>query len=577
MTAVVLEQFIGEQPRITARLMQPNAAQESLNVRIEDGTLQPIRASVNAVAADSERTTWQSLIKFADEWLGWDNAVDAVIGHVADDRLYYTGDGTPKMRVAGTVYNLALPAPTTQLTTAVSGSGTGPDVARTYLFTWVTDFGEESEPSPASALVDAAQGQTITLSGFPSAPPARNITKQRIYRSQTGQSGTFFYFIGERAASTADFVDNISLDAFLEPLPSQNWNAPPNDLSGLVSLPNGMMAAFKGRDVYFCEPYRPHAWPEAYILTTDVPIVGLGAVGASLVILTEGQPYIAQGTNPATMQMVKIENNFACLSARTIVDMGYAIAFATHDGLCLVSADGSFRIATEALFSRDDWLALDPANMVSAFYRGGYVGVYNFTDGAGAQMRGAIHVLPGSPGYLLRSKLREKALFSDLATGRLYFVDEVTGEIMLFDAPGAERTNMFWRSKEFVYPQPVNFACAMTDLPTGADLTTAAGDASLIADGDIVVDLAADVINGTELNERLINGAEIGLAGTPSANFAAIVYGDGMPVMGVTRYGRMVRLPGNRSCRRWHVELTGNLPIERFAMATTVDELKMLP
>lgn len=48
-------------------------------------------------------------------------------GTAAQDRLYITGDGAPKMRVADTLYDLAVARSTAQLTGTVSGMAGGID------------------------------------------------------------------------------------------------------------------------------------------------------------------------------------------------------------------------------------------------------------------------------------------------------------------------------------------------------------------------------------------------------------------------------------------------------------------
>jgi hypothetical protein len=132
-------------------------------------------------------------------------------------------------------------------------------------------------------------GQTVTLSGFATATSGRNITKQRIYRLQSSiATGADLFFIAERNDTASNYVDSSAVDDFSEVLPSRDWNHPPDTLEGLVSLPNGMMAAFVGKDLYFCEPYRPHAWPQKYVLTIDYNIVALGAYGTTIVVMTEG-------------------------------------------------------------------------------------------------------------------------------------------------------------------------------------------------------------------------------------------------------------------------------------------------
>src|SRR5690606_7510378 len=325
MATLKLVGFSGEIPKLLPRLLPDMSAQAAFNVRLDDGALTPIRKP-RRVFGFADATNYRTIYRHGEEGLGWTGLVNAAPGPVAQDRLYYTGDGVPKMRVGGNVYPLAVPRPTTKLTATVSGTGSGDKVTRLYVYTFVTEFGEESEPCPISDEVEWEPGQTVTLSGFEEPPAGRGITLQRIYRSQTGSGVTDLYFIAERPASNADFVDNIPPDAINEPLPSRLWNPPPDNLQGLTALPNGMMAGFVGKDLYFCEPYRPHAWPEAYVLTCEYEIVGLGAFGTSLVVVTKGHPYLVTGTSPDSMVMEKLELNLPCINPQSVIDLGYAVA-----------------------------------------------------------------------------------------------------------------------------------------------------------------------------------------------------------------------------------------------------------
>ena len=277
MAALRFAQFSGEIPRLLSRLLPDTGAQQAENVRLDDGGLTPVR-KMRQEHVFTGIPGIQTIYKFGSDWLAWDKVVNAVPGPVATDRLYYTGDGVPKMRVGSTIYSLAVPYPTAALTASMTGTGTGDVITRLYVYTWVTAFGEESEPNPISADVLWQAGKTVTLAGFQSTPTGRNITKQRIYRSQSSsQSGTDLFLIEERAASTSNYVDTHAVDDFAEVLPSRDWNAPPDDLTGLIAMPNGMMAGFSGKQLCFCEPYMPHAWPEKYRLTAAFPIVTLGA------------------------------------------------------------------------------------------------------------------------------------------------------------------------------------------------------------------------------------------------------------------------------------------------------------
>jgi hypothetical protein len=190
MPAIKITGFSGEQPRIIPRLLPAAAAQSAFNVRLDDGGLSPYYEPSSVSSLSAPTGSYLTLYRHGDTWLGFEDQVNLAQGPVAQDRLYYTGDGAPKMRVSSTVYPLALAGPSVALSGSSSGGGTGDTYTRIYVYTWVTDFGEESEPSPASAEIDWQAGETITLTGFASTPSGRTITKQRIYRSQTDSTGT---------------------------------------------------------------------------------------------------------------------------------------------------------------------------------------------------------------------------------------------------------------------------------------------------------------------------------------------------------------------------------------------------
>jgi hypothetical protein len=582
MVAIVLQDFKGEQPRIPPRYLAPSAGQSSINTRLDNGALSPLRKStrISTVAADV-RKGWQTLVRHDGDWLGWDNVVHAVPGPVAQDRLYYTGDNAPKMRYDGTVYDLKMPRPSSALTPALGGSGSGDVITRLYTYTWVSDFGEESEPALASAGLDWQPGNTVTLSGFDAVPTGRNITKQRIYRSQTGQLGTFFYLIDERAATNANYVDTVAVDAFQEVLPSTDYNQPPDTMEGLIALPNGMMAAFNGRDILFCEPYQPHAWPEKYRLRADYEIMGLVSLADAVIVVTRGQPYLVRGSTPESMQMIEIEQDLPCINKRSIVDLGYSAAYASHEGLVIVDASGAFRLATAELYSRQDWNALNPALMVGVQWAGRYVAFYDRLTQQGIIERGGLLIQPGGQSFLDRTADFASAAWYDLTQSALYYVDASTGYIMRFDA--GDRDMAYWKSKVFVFPHPVNFAAAMVEsemtLTDAEKQAIADARAAAIAINQPMIDdgIETGAINEQEVNVYPVNGD--GLVIVPSGDVPDVtmtIYADEVFFASVTDPNDVVRLPGGRTARKWEIEISTDAQIDRVAMATTVDELKVL-
>jgi hypothetical protein len=610
---IVIAAFSGEQPHILPRLMPDTAAQSAIDTRLDDGSLEPIRASVS-ITTTGLAATWKTIYNFLGTWIGWDNVVNAVPGPVASDRLYYTGDGVPKMRVGATIYNLALPYPQSSpgveapLVAALGGVGAGDIQTRVYVYTYVTSLGEESAPNAVSNSVDWKPGNNVTLSGFLLAPTGRGVTTQRIYRSQTGSVGTGFYLIAERPQSVANYVDTIAVDALQEPLPSGSYNTPPDDLEGLIALPNGMMAAFGGAEppggpkkkLYFSEPYKPHAWPEKYILTVDSGIVGLGAMGVSVVVATKAQPYMCAGTLPEAMILQKIEQNLPCINPRSIVDLGYAVAYASNEGLVVTRANGEMGLVTGNLFDREDWNKLSPATMISAQLDGRYVAFYDQLLEDGTRQKGALFIdVSGNPSFLFRSDTYAQAARYGIPDSGLYYMPPGVAEVRQLDAPAAIKKTLYWRSKEFLLPYPENYGAIMIDLVPDATKTDAAADAALVAQitaanqalitagsigGDIdggapaVPPTVPNTPPAAPIDSFCINGDMLTPLPHPTATTLTVgIYADDVRVASVGEGNRALRLPGGFKARKWEIDVYTNARIERIIIAKTMDDMKRTP
>jgi hypothetical protein len=582
--------FSGEQPRITPRLLPDTAAQSAIDVRLDDGALTPVRQDVLETTI-SGTDDIDTIYKFGATWLTWDTVVHASPGPVATERLYFTGDANPKMLVSGTTYDLKLPGPTGHLTAALVGSGSGDIVTRVYCYTLVTDFGEESEPAKVSNAVDWKPGQTVTLSGFDAGVVSRNITKQRIYRSQTGQTGTYFFLIAERNVSTSDFIDNVAVDAFQEALPSADFNMPPDGLQGLTALPNGFFAAFIGRQIFFSEPWQPHAWPVKYMVSVTDTIIGMAAIDDLLVVVTNGSPVLLRGSHPAAIAETKIRIKAACINERSIIDLGYAVAFASNDGLVRVGADGAVDVVSGNLFNRDDWLALSPSTMIAAQMSGRYVAFYDTLDSDGNRLAGALFFdMAGTP-FMVRSSSIASAAWFDATNGGLYYVKSGTRDVYRLDAPAGVRKRMYWRSKPFFLPYDENMGAFRADSDPSAIGTdnsaivqwlaeTLAANAAAIAAGSIGGEWNSVEYNVVELNGDLLIKIpdeyrdENVLATVNGGQVTFNIYANDRKIASIGATDRVVRLPSGFLARKWEIEVVGTLPITQVVVAKSVDDLK---
>jgi hypothetical protein len=255
--------------------------------------------------------------------------------------------------------------------------------ARGYVYTWVTEYGEEGPPSPP-VVVNGWSNATWTITLFQPTlnnmgggtdvdgivwPPDRNITQTNIYRTISNQSGMGTYFlVATVPVSQGVYVDTIddATVALQAQLMSLYWYGPPEDLQAIIAFPNGIAVGFRKNEVWFAEAYRPHAWPPGYVITTEFPIVGIGVAGQSIVVCTQGTPYLIGGVNPSAMSSTKINLSEPCLHRGSIVATDTAVLYVSQNGLIQISQSGAGLNVTEGWVTREKWQALTPQTQVRA-------------------------------------------------------------------------------------------------------------------------------------------------------------------------------------------------------------------
>jgi len=226
------------------------------------------------------------------------------------------------------------------------------------------------------------------------------------------------------------------------------------------------VAGFKGRDIYLSEPYRPYAWPETYTQTVDYPVVGLGSIDTTLVVLTTGTPYYLQGSHPDAMVLVTSDLEQACASKRSIVSMDGVVVYASPDGLVALTPSGS-RILTEQLFERADWQAFDPASMHAYGHDRQYIAFYDNGVDQGCIIQGCI-IYDFVTGSISQSSIYADAAFRDLQDDALYLLD---GSKNVVSWEGGSAQAYTWKSKRFTMPRETSFALAQIYAESYSDLT----------------------------------------------------------------------------------------------------------
>lgn len=184
MTILHVPVFHGIAPRLAPRKLTQAQSQEARNCDLFSQELRPVRDAIE-VNTPSKAGTKESIYKLDDLWLHWITDVDVARSPLYlenQKRIHYSGDYNPKStddtladQSPGTdyptdFYRLGIPRPDTAPTVGHTG-GTGNDVERSYVYTFVSAWGEEGPPSPVTSAVGNIDATSWDLSNLDATPP----------------------------------------------------------------------------------------------------------------------------------------------------------------------------------------------------------------------------------------------------------------------------------------------------------------------------------------------------------------------------------------------------------------------
>ena len=386
-------------------------------------------------------------------------SLSTITGYGVTVNLYGTADPVALVRsdLSGSTASLRVRAgayPTALVYQELNSNdgAVGPE-SRVYTYTFVnkeSGFEIESAPAPASSVVDVQIGNLVELTAFGSVSSGVPVTHKRIYRSTSGT----YLLVAEIPIASASYTDSVEAESLGGPLPSLTWLPPPDDLAGLINLPNGALAGFVGRDIYFSEPYVPYAWPVQYRQSIDSPVVGLGRMDTTLAVLTKGSPYFIQGSHPDSMVVVKSDLEQACVAKRSIVSSNGAVIYASPDGLVMLSPNGS-KIITEQYFTRAQWQSYFSPGSIHAYQHDlKYVAFYD----NGVTQGGFIYDM--TSGQFILHDEYATAGYNDLRNDKLYLAYADRSVKVWYEG---DVKSYVWRSKKFSGTSISSFSCAQIE------------------------------------------------------------------------------------------------------------------
>lgn len=480
MTKISLTEFRGMAPKLGIKKIEAGMASYACNCRFGSGNLEPWRSNVSVsglAKSGTIKTLWRYKQGDDDLWFHWDHDVTCVNTPTAGDEwglVFFCSNEeefVPRLTesaIAGSTgaenptdyYTLGVPAPgDAPSVSAPDLSGCDDEVDQTttyYAQTLVDAYGFEGPPSVVSSEVTfCAASPSIDIDLVDAPSGSYNLASKRLYRSVTDSGGNgSWMLVATVDLSITTYTDTSADDELSTELASTYWYAPETDLKGFTVLPNGIIAGFRDNEIWLSEAYLPHAWPEEYMLSVDYDVVGLSNLGSTLVILTEGVPYLASGTEPSDYSLSKLNAPQACSSRRGIVQVaGESILYPSPDGLVEISTEYMPALYTKGTIDKQFWQDLDPTSIHGYYYDDKYVGFYDNGDEQG----GFIIDPSDDDAPFSWLDFHATAGYTDIEDDSLYLV--IGGSVYQFDA-GESYMTATWHSGALVVPKRMNAGVA---------------------------------------------------------------------------------------------------------------------
>ena len=611
-------------PRYQSFVLPDTNSQLSIDANLVSGGLEAFRADVPVHELD---TLYKGMYKYlrgsrylspndpynrTTQWLYFNTFVDVVSSPVFDDvsnQMYITHNDSFRVFDSNTVklQDSTIDASNSflvglsqveqpSLSTAEFAESTIDAESRSYVVCSVrvwdsgkVDIGEPSLPAKTATgltYVDMTPGVVPQITFHrPGDFVERGITHVYVYRTRVTTEGTPDYALVKMidirpgAAPSLDveidndkfiFTDKVATLDLMESIVSSSWQSPPDNLQGIVSLRNGILAGFLDKTVYISEPNMPHAWPEEYRIPTDYEIVGLGVFGNTLVICTKGYTFVCVVSNPGAALLIPIQEAAPCVAKRSIVSMTAGVLYASRLGIFHVSGSGA-QLITKELITDKEWEVYNPETMRATPFQNRYA---VFFDGKNFELNGFVVDFVEPNIGLQGLSTYVDALWYDDVTDTVYVIyQHPTANrpfLMRFAEGSADSRNMLWRSKQYFSDDGL--------------FTMAAGKINFYDDSRDYTPQEFSYIESTNsFNGNVLDMHPIaGDANTNARNF--------IDAMGTStrfrlyvnnkfRYSTPIynnkafRLPAGFRGDSYYFEVEGTLPVKRVQVATSIGEL----
>ena len=581
MVAWEIKEMGGTIPRTDDRLIGDNMAVASVNVDLTSGKLVGLPQAQFLIDLSGELPVVERAYRFPPDasgdtvWLPLPSRYSCVVrsplANDTNNRIYWTNPGDPApwfntqagIKAGTPAFNLGIIQPTgTPTIDSVTGGTPPPDaenIDRSYVYTYVDQFGSESSPSPASAIASGPPDATWVVGNLPTTVPANPaglnypaIQSYHLYRTITGQTtGAQFYYVAtvNLPATSSQYTDSQpdSTVVYNEVLVTVGWGNAPTGLDGLCSMPGGFLCGFTGNTVHFSEPDQPHTWPSVYDQSVHYNIVALAVWQQYLMVMTQGFPSAGSGNMPSNFIFVGTNVAEPCVARGSVVVDMSGVYYASHNGLIQFTGYGMQNITAQVI-TKMQWVSHYKADqLISCRHRTQFMSINGTNTGFiidYGEVREGVEDLSTMQGVV--------CIWNDEFTGETLMC--AGGKIYQWDEPvGGATLTYRWRSKQFFTPLPISLGAAQVELDPQV-LSPPPTSPPPLDNGDPLMQLPP----GATAVFNYYAGPKLQLI--MSRN--------------LTKQMEIFRLPNGFKAFDHQVEILAHAPVTSIQVATTLEELK---
>ena len=214
----------------------------------------------------------------------------------------------------------------------------------------------------------------------------------RVYKTNTGDETDNIQLIheftrGELSALESEFSVRVDDTQAQEAMPE--IEAPPFDLLDMSFVPGNYYAG-RSRSmphtVLFSDIDNPTNWSTSFRYDIRDNIVKIAVTSNSVVVLTDGTPFVLSGTAPESMTTASLAAPAACVSEKSVVVLHNAVYFASNQGICVIygsSDEGTVcKCLTEQYLTKEQWQALNPASCIMGAFDNALHMFFHLADGS---------------------------------------------------------------------------------------------------------------------------------------------------------------------------------------------------